>query len=409
MAQRGLARSLFSLSLVACFSACAGNYVSRTDAVRYAYQNENYQEAYELIEEEEAENREIDRLLVLMDKGMILHTSRRYQESIQVLQEAEKLADNSEYTSISEEAKALFSNERNRAYRGEDFERLMINVVLALNYSALGREEDALVEIRRINNRLKRMINEEKKPYQQLAIARYLGGILYESRGETDSAFIDYYKAYQLNPNLDHLAEAILRIAKKAGRDTALASLKKTFPELSEEPLPPNYGEIAVVVEMGLSPQKFDSAPEGNVQIAAVPRYRRRNWNPRHARIEVLGTEKQSVTVTSLEDVAILHLNHRVDSILAKSLASAAVKAATSVAVAKATKSEAAGWLTFLLLSANTRSDLRSWLSLPAEIQIARFAVPAGTQKVKIQASKSHTAEVDVKPGKVSLLIIRSY
>ncbi len=106
----------------------------------------------------------------------------------------------------------------------------MISVLQALNYAQLGKDEDALVEVRRVNERLQKMIVDEKKPYEQLAIARYLGGVLYEDQRDWDAAYIDYAKALKLEPRLGSLAEPLLRLAKQTGRDDAYESLLQRLP-----------------------------------------------------------------------------------------------------------------------------------------------------------------------------------
>src|SRR5262249_2422103 len=171
--------ALRGCAAVLVLASCAGDYVARTSGMRQAYQSYDYNRALSDAEGE-IKGPDVDRLLALLDKGMILHAAGRYQESIGVLADADRLSQQLDVVSISEEAKTLLSNERERAYRGEDFEKLMISVLQALNYAELGKDEDALVEVRRVNERLRKMIVDEKKPYEQLAIARYLGGVFWE-------------------------------------------------------------------------------------------------------------------------------------------------------------------------------------------------------------------------------------
>ncbi len=344
---------------------------------------------------------------------MILHAAGRYQESIDTLAEADRLSQQLDVVSISEEAKTLLSNERQRAYRGEDFEKLMITVLQALNYAELGKDEDALVEVRRVNERIHKMISEEKKPYQQLAIARYLGGVLYEDQGEWDSAFIDYQQAQKLQPDLGTLVEPLLRLAKKTQREDAYRQLKEQYPDVSEKPLGRGEGQLVVVVESGLSPEKKSAQREHHrgslVEIVDVPVYRDR-WRKTAATVQVGEQVQSAVTVTSLEEVANVHLEDRIGRILLKSVASTAVKAGAAAGAGALTKSEEVGWLTFLLLSLSTRADLRSWLSLPAEFQLARFRLPPGKYQVRVaEAGVTSEQEVEVRPQRIALSVVRRY
>ncbi len=395
---------------------CATDYVSRTRDVRQAYETYDHAGALSRLEAEEKAKGEKDRLLVLMDKGMILHADGKYAESIKVFAEAEKLADGLDLVSVSEEAATLVANERQRAYRGEDFERLMINCLQALNYAALGQDESALVEVRRMNERLRVMIAEQKKPYQQLAVAKYLAGALWEDQGELDSAFIDYWQAYERNPRLEHLADALLRLAKKTGREDQYEQLRKAFPHANDAPLGKDEGEVLVVIEAGLSPQKESSRSASTTNAAnlvVVPVFKDRGV-PSLARVTPSAGPSAAgvtgVTVTSVREVAHQHLNERIGRYLARAVAGTAVKAGIAAGAGALTKSEEVGLLAFYLLTLTNEADLRSWLSLPAEFQLVRVRMPAGAQEVSVQ-SRGRTTQhpVEVRPGRLSVVVVRRY
>jgi hypothetical protein len=394
------------------WAGCAGDYVARTRAVREAYEAEDYPAALNRLAAAEEHGHPNDRLLVLLDRGMVLHAAERWEESIQVLAAADRLSQELDGISIREEAGALLSNERQRAYRGEDFEKLMISVLQALNYAQLGKDEDALVEIRRVHERLRKMVTEEKKPYEQLAIARYLGGVLYEDQREWDSAYIDYAQALELEPRLGPLAEPLLRLAKQTGRDDAYASLLQRFPGLPHEPLGRGEGQVVVVVEAGLSPEKESASRpyrDDAVELITVPVYRDRGTPPA-AWVRVGDASQGAVAVTSLQQVAKIHLEDRIGRMLAKQLAGAVVKAGLAAGAGAITKSEEVGYLTFLLLNLANEPDLRSWLSLPAEFQLARFRLPAGRHTVEVDFGGRVTSrEVEVRPGRISLVVMRRY
>ncbi|AKQ64318.1 TPR domain protein [Myxococcus hansupus] len=398
-------------SVLLLSTGCAGDYVARTRGVRSAYQQGDYTRALANLESATKEGPAQDQLLVMMDKGMVLHAAGKWAESNAVLEEAERLSEQLDSVSISEEAKTLVTNERQRTYRGEDFEKLMISVLQALNYVELGDDEAAMVEVRQVNERMEKMIAEEKKPYEQLAIARYLGGVIREDQRDWDSAYIDYAKAYEIAPRKEALAEPLLRLAKKAGRDDVYAELLARYPDVAHEPLAPGEGQVVVVVEAGLAPEKQRGSRDrgGGGDLVEVPVYRTRGLAP-PVNVALEGQSKTAATVTSLSDVAVVHLNDRIGRLLAKQLANAAVKAGVAAGVGALTKSEELGVLTFLILNAVNAPDLRSWLSLPAEFQVARFRVPPGSHTVRV-AAWGHTTEhpIEVKPGRIGVLVLRRY
>jgi uncharacterized protein len=405
-----LGNAVLVLAGMVLLSGCAGDYVARTRNLRTAYERESYELALTELDAVAKQDKGKDTLLVLLDRGMVLHAAGRWRDSIQVLAEADRLASELDVVSVSEEAGTLLTNERERAYRGEDFERLMISVLQALNYAQLDQDEEALVEVRRVNERLQKMIVEEKKPYEQLAIARYLGGVLYEDQREWDSAYIDYAKALELEPGLGPLAESLLRLAKKTGRLDEYERLRKRFPDVAHEPLGPGEGQVLVVVEAGLAPEKepADRRLETH-DLIQVPVYRDRG-RPGLAQVWVGDSGQRAVTVTSLADVAKVHLDERIGRMLARQVAGAVAKAGLAAGAGALTKSKELGALTFLLLNTMNQPDLRSWMSLPAEFQLARFRLPAGRHTVTVEASGLRAErEVEVQPGRVRILVLRRY
>jgi hypothetical protein len=401
-------------ALALLLTGCAGDYVARTAGYRHAYETYQYAPAIQGFDSEIKSGPQIDQLLALMDEGMVLHAAGKFEESIRVLAQADKLSERLDFVSVSEEAKVLISSERERAYRGEDFEKLMISTLQALNYAQLGKDEDALVEVRRVNERMQRMINDEKKPYEQLAVARYLTGVLWEDQGHADDAFIDYYAANRLAGDLGSLAAPLVRLAKETGRDDALRELRRQYPWVQPQPLGKDEGQILIVLEAGKAPVKTNGSRSGGpkAEVIAVPVFRDRPWI-RQSQVVLDGdanTTVQPTTITSLEQVAKIHLNYRIDGLVARQFGALAIRTGAAVGVGQATGSEALGVLTFLALSYVNQPDLRSWMSLPAEFQLARYRVPAGMHRLTVVAGGgAREVQVDVRPRRVTLVVLRSY
>ena len=401
-------------ALALLLTGCAGDYVARTAGYRRAYESYQYPPAIQGFDSEIKSGPQIDQLLSMMDEGMVLHAAGKFEESIKVLAQADKLSERLDFVSVSEEAKVLISSERERAYRGEDFEKLMISTLQALNYAQLGKDEDALVEVRRVNERMQRMINEEKKPYEQLAVARYLTAVLWEDQGHADDAFIDYNFANKLTGDLGSLAEPLVRLAKETGREQDFRALKKQYPWVQPQPLGKDEGQILVVIEAGKAPVKTNGTRSGaaKAEVIAVPVFRDRPWI-RDSQVVLDGDASTAVrptTITSIEQVAKIHLDYRVGGLIARQFAAAAIRTGAAVGVGQATGSEALGILTFLALSYANQPDLRSWMSLPAEFQLARFRVPAGMHRLTVVAGGgAREVQVDVQPRRVTMVVLRSY
>jgi len=386
----------------------------KTAGAREAFVHHNPEGAVDLLDEAFPKGPpENDNVLYLLDKGTFLRAAKRWDESNRFLAEAEKLNEALDAVSVSEEAMALVSNEGVKAYKAEDFEKLMVSVFKGLNYTEKGEEEGALVEMRRVDEKFRKMVAEEKKPYEQLAIARYVSGILYENAGDMDAAAIDYIQAARLQ-RLGLAAEPALRLAQLTDREDDYRDLLKIYPSVPHSPLLPSEGQLVVLVEMGLIVEKQSSkrTVEGGQedQILVVPVYPERQRKFPKARVVVGGQSIGAEVINSLDEVARIHLNERVNRLVAKSLAVLAVKGGIAAAIGAATRSTGLGMLAFALLASTQEADTRSWGSLPAEFQVARARLSPGKHVLKVETpAGSSEHEVEIKPRRVALLVLRLF
>ena len=163
-----------------------------------------YGQALGILDRQQAVYGKNNQLLFLLEKGMVLHRNGQYQESVAVFEEAKSLWEELYTASLSKITASWVVNDYALPYRGEDFERIMMNIFQALNFAALGDFESALVEARDVDSKLE-VINGQYSPgqknvYREDAFARLLAGILYESAGsyaDRNDAFISYEKAYE--------------------------------------------------------------------------------------------------------------------------------------------------------------------------------------------------------------------
>ncbi|MDR1507008.1 MAG: hypothetical protein LBI67_07880 [Treponema sp.] len=156
-----------------------------------------------------------DKVLYCLDKGMLSHYAGNWTESSSLLEEGERAIEENFAVSVSQEIGTYIFNDRTREYDGEDYEDLYLNVFNALNYYQLGEIDEALVEIRRMNIKLRNLsvkygvvtsnlqraaLNsntdippnpEALSEFSNSALARYLGMIFYRGDGAEDDARID--------------------------------------------------------------------------------------------------------------------------------------------------------------------------------------------------------------------------
>ena len=401
---------------------------------------------------QQAEEEYGDKSLVLygMDRGMTLQLAGDYQQSNVILEQAEEELDRLYTRRIRTEALAFMTNDTALPYEGDPYEQVLINVLKALNYALMGQWQEALVEARRIDHRLNVLSDrvQEKNAYRDDGFARYVSGILYESTGDVNNAFIAYRKAYETfeatrawsyTPIPPQLREDLLRTAEALHFTQELAQYQSEFPDTKWESAQAlqQLAHVVVISYNGRAPRKEDQLIDLPISLDALQlvvlnrgifqpnRYSNRGvdtvlygLNGRIARVAVprLITQKVAApidTVSLVQDngervtvkTELVHnvtalagkaLSERIAGITAKALARAATKFALAEGTTRAAQQAAGndwgplvglvvGLLTKGFAVASEEADKRSWQTLPDEIHLARVWVPPGRYQVRGQ------------------------
>jgi hypothetical protein len=355
-----------------------------------------------------------DQLVYLLDYAIALQLSGNYKESAKILGKAEKIADIQDYTSLSREASSLILNAEMVQYKGDDYEKILINAVNAINYLMMNQLDDALVEVRRVNEKLYKFKYEAKKNYEQSPYASYLSAMIWEADGRFDDSYIDYKKAYELVPNYEPLHTDLIRAAIRAHRDEDVQKWKKEFPDvqIGTEFKDPKAGELILIYQQGWGPRKYPrpGAPR-------FPKLFPVAVNARKAELEIMGIDKiQTTSIYSVQDVGIKTLENDYAGIVAKRLAGVATKAVLSDQIRQ--KNQLLGDLAFIALNVADRADLRQWSTLPETFQIARKRLKPGTYKISVKGLNQSGGptgenmpdqEVNILPGRKTFITWRSF
>jgi len=401
-----------------------------------------------IVQGAEKEYGEISRVLYGMDRGMTLQLAGDYQQSNAVLEQAEEELDRLYTRKIRTEALAFMTNDAALAYEGDPYEQVLINVLKALNYALLGEWQDALVEVRRIDHRLNVLSDriQERDAYREDGFARYLSGVLYESTGDVNNAFIAYRKAYEIFDATrawshtavpSQLREDLLRTAEALHFTQELAEYHSVFPDTkwhTSQSLQ-QLAQVVVISYNGRAPRKEDQFLDlpislnalqlvllnrgilqqnrqsnqavdsvlyglsGHVVRVALPRLVPQKVPLPVDGLSLISDNGRRVTVNSelVHNVTALAekaLSERLTGITTKALARAATKFALAEGAMRAAQQAAGkdagpwagllvGLLTKGLAVASEESDKRSWLTLPDEIHLARVWVPPGRYQVQ--------------------------
>ena len=122
------------------------------------------------------------------DLAMLYHLTGDYQNSINLMGQTDQLMDDAVTKSISRGIAAAMINENSVEYEGNPYEYIYINIFNALNYYNQGNEEDAAVEIRRMNDK------------QKMYLSKYGELLLSDDNYNSDSGVQDAYRSLKINP-----------------------------------------------------------------------------------------------------------------------------------------------------------------------------------------------------------------
>jgi uncharacterized protein len=437
-----------SVALLLLLLSGCGPSVSRYLLVDDSLRAQNFQQADAIIQKAENEYGSKSRVLYGMDRGMTLQLAGEYQQSNAVLEEAEDEVDRLYTRVVRTETLAFMTNDNALPYEGDPYEQVMINVLKALNYASLNEWQDALVEARRIDHRLNVLSDrvQDKGAYRDDGFARYLSGILYESAGDVNNAFIAYRNAYEIFESTSawsrtrvpaQLKSDLLRTADALHINQELAEYQRAFPDTSWQSLQAQQqlAQVVVISYNGRAPRKEDQfldlpisldalqlvllnrgfsqsnrhqnraadsilyGVNGRVVRVALPRLVSQKTQVPVDTVSLLPESGVPVTartesvqsVTALADKA---LSERIAAITVKALARAATKFSLAEGATRGAQQaagrDAAPWvglvvglLTKGLAVASEESDKRSWRTLPDEIHLARTWVTPGHYRVQ--------------------------
>jgi hypothetical protein len=327
--------------------------------------------------------------------------------------DADQMSEVKDYHSISKISASLLTSERMMQYKGDDYEKVLINAMLAVNFLMVDNLDSALVETRRINEKLEHYRVDAKRPYEQNPFAFYLSALIWEADRKWDDAYIDFNKAYKLDPNIPYLKEDLIRASKNARRESDFKKWKAKFGQaVPKDPSFLQTGELILIYQQGWGPRK---QPSPNWH--RIPKLYPTRSYIQQAKLVVEGvTSELTQPIYSVERVAIKTLDDQYAPLIAKRIAGMVVK--DQVAQRAKKENELLGTLLEIGMHVSDQADLRQWSTLPETFQIAKVTLKPGTYKVTVHGlnSSGQTAgegtesqEIVIKPRKKSFIRWRSF
>jgi len=445
-----MTRIWFIFILFIAFSCT--NYYQKNLKFNQYFQAGQFEDAYQLIAKDTKKHRK-DKLLVLLNRGMVTSMLGKYTESNLAFEEAYRYADDLQKNYVNE-GLALLTNPNMVPYKGESYELLYIHYFKAFNYLRLNDKEAALVESKRMNIVLTELESKWKSEnkFKKDAFIHLLMGLIYDVNGDYNNAFIAYrnsYNIYQDEYQKLFGLGAPLQLKQDLLRTSYLVGFLDEFNKYEKEfgfkytPKPKAAGELIYLWHNGLGPIKSEwsidfviSRGIGNnlffvnnqlglsysfamndseyrssgladlsVIRIAFPKFADREPVFSKANLNVNG---QSITLEKVEDineVAHKSLKDRMHIELSKSLLRFALKKAAELRIRKENQGLGAAVGVFNALS--EKADTRYWSTLPNSIYYGRMPLNSGRNEVKLRTqspdgnSREHTANYEIKPGQV--------
>ncbi len=388
---RGL---LFGL-LLWLLAGCAG-YSDNFAPIAAELAGHKLDAALELLDKKEPPAR--DRLLRLMNRGMLLRLKGSFSASNQEFAAAKQLVEQLNALSLREQTTALIVNDTARSYAGAPYEQVMLNLYSALNYLNLGQLDAARVEALQVDLLLGELADKELGAlFENDPFARYLSGLIYEAGGEYSDAMIAYrlaYQAYQQHAQAYPLSVPkqlqidLLRSSERLGLVAENRRYREQF-GMDNGPMLEQQGELIFLFHNGLAPVKIEQSitlpvpPHGQFVRIALPEYQRRPRGFSAARLLIDGQLVVTELVENIAELAVAELAANRPAMIARLTARSLLKYQLSREAGK--KNDLAGFLVNIAGLLSERADTRSWLSLPAEIQLARVALSPGEYVLDVE------------------------
>lgn len=422
---------LLFTAMIMFASSCATYYQQHYD-FNSEFEKGDLTGALEVLQRKESLANSKSKFLYFVNNGLLLSIMGKYEASNEYFEKAFLFGEDYKINYFHEAA-GYFTNPTMSVYRGEDHEHLMLLYFKAINYLKMNKHEEALVECRRVNIRLQQLSDKyhSERKYQRDAFIHNLMGIIYQSAGDLNNAFIAYRNALEIYES-DYrdlfsvavplqLKKDLLNAAWWMGFTDEFKAYQDRFDMHDFLPEKPE-AELVFFWHNGLSPVKsewninfvLDHRTDNMVVFTndqlgitfpfhvdeskersdlrrleffrvAFPRYEERPEYYRHASLAV-----DSVTIPlelsqDISRIAFHSLRERMVLEFSKGLLRAALKKATELSIKKEDESLAA--LIGVVNALTEKADTRNWQTLPHSVYYARVPLRAGQNDLTFSLS----------------------
>jgi hypothetical protein len=356
--------------------------------------------------------------------------------------------------SISRETESLLVNPTVLPYRGRDYDRIMESVYQALNYLQLGKFDEARVELNRALERQQtaQRNNAARIDAAQKAAADSGAHDGYDAtRAQADPRFqtqfqqtyspldnLKYYTNYA-NPLATYLRAVCLLARPLSATDNESARVDFTRVQAmighnefidadcalatqmtGDAKLPPL---TFVIYETGQAPDRLEARIDIPLFVVSrdVPYFGvafpvlkiNGQFNPGLVVQTQGGAVLHTALLSDMDSIIAQEFRNDLPDVVVKTLISAGAKAAAQFGLHQATKdNDLLDTLTqlsgMLYQMATNRADLRTWVTLPKQVQFCRLPAPADHKLYLARDGINESLEVDLPDSLVTIVYVKS-
>lgn len=410
---------------------CVASYNDKVISARRAYYSGNLELAGKQFETRLKKNNKKEQDLVKLENAMVDMSNGNFREAKKALLEVRNSFDELERKNLAEDTLSLWTDDTFVSYGGEDYEKVMIRVFLALCDLMLdGSDAEAFaLQVVEKQNQIvlaaedKKAKTEEEKQknpklaYKQVPFGSYLRGVIREeSLVDYDDAARYYTQVVQWEPNFQQ-GQIDLERAIKQQHHAEGNGVVYVFTMVGRGPYKERENAEATQLALLVADQIFSATNKYTLPptLAPVPIPAiRRHFDPIHSvGVYVEGTPcAKTETITNIGLMA----EEQFEAIKHQVIARAIVRRVVKKGSVYATKNiaDVNPWISLAMdaggvaWEAMETADTRCWGVLPDRIQVARIELPEGKHRLQLQPlsgngfplnSRKHSVEVNVKNG----------
>lgn len=407
---------LFCLTFFSCHT-----YSRKIFRAREAFYCNNLESAVKTISKEiEKPVNKKNKDVLKLEEAMMRLCQGNFRESESLLREVRDSFDaleNQKFKTSAEKFSSLLADDCLLSYPGEDYEKVMIRVMLALN-SLMMNGDDVRAYANQINMKQEEIIAKSeidpetkekvKKSYQNIAIGPYLCGILDDGNITAQQEQIrEFTKVTQWSPNF-YGGREMLERAKNGTHSQKGNGVVYVFALVGHGPFKRETNAEVTQAALLVSDIIISATAKHTVTptIAAVPIPEITLAPCRYRSVKVTANDEKTVLTEKITDVntmAIDQFEVNKPWIIARAVARRAVKKAglygvKEVASVNSPEAELLVDLVGIFWEASEEADVRCWNLLPGSIQVARLELPAGDHSLQLAASTTSFQRPDFSP-----------